>query len=81
MMAVVAEGILRAGQAEPMFMGSMGQGILDGLPGPPGMMMGGPLQPLGPPFLGEPSMSWRLHNFLRSITPWSPSEGIISTSS
>ncbi|KAK9918982.1 hypothetical protein WJX75_008465 [Coccomyxa subellipsoidea] len=47
--------MMEMGQAEPMFMGGGGQGMMDSLPGPPGMMMGGdPMQGLSRGFPGTP---------------------------
>jgi hypothetical protein len=59
----VARVSARAGQAEPMFMGGGGQGMMDSLPGPPGMMMGGdPMQGLSRGFPGD--SSWRCGTML-----------------
>ena len=58
--ADVASVSLRAGQAEPIFIGG-GQGMMEALPGPPGMMMGDPMQGLpGAPF---PGSLFPKHNF------------------
>ena len=60
LVADVASVSLRAGQAEPMFIGG-GQGMMEALPGPPGMMMGDPMQGLpGAPF---PGSFFPKHNF------------------
>lgn len=61
--ADVASVSARAGQAEPIFMGGGGQGMMDSLPGPPGMMMGGdPMQGLSRGFPGD--SSWRCGRIL-----------------